>query len=46
MMNFKEWIALAESKGIRLSDDIVDQINSSIDKLYQTALEVKRETDK
>jgi len=45
-MNFKEWIILSESKGIRLTDEVIDQIRSSVDKIYQTALEVKKEQNK
>lgn len=45
-MNFKEWITLSESKGIRLPDEVTSQIAASIDKLYQTALDVKREPGK
>jgi hypothetical protein len=45
-MNFKTWLNLNESKGIRLTDEVLDQIKSSIDKIYKVALEVKKEPGK
>jgi len=45
-MNFKKYINILESKGIRLPDEVQNQISASIEKIYQTALEVKKEINK
>jgi len=45
MIKFKEWFQISESKGIRLTDEIVSQIKSSIDKIYQTAKAIKKEPE-
>lgn len=42
---FREWL-VSESKGIRLSDDITNQILSNVDKILQVAKVVKQEPDK
>jgi hypothetical protein len=45
MKTFKEWL-IFESKGIRLPNEVLEQINSSINKIHQVALEVKKEPGK
>ena len=45
MINFKKWFQISESKGIRLTDEIISQIKSSIDKIYQVAKDVKRQPE-
>jgi len=46
MINFKKWFQISESKGIRLTDEIISQIRSSIDQIYQIAKTVKKEPEK
>lgn len=45
MKTFKEWL-LSESKGIRLSSEIYNQILSNIDKIYEAAKLAKQTPDK
>lgn len=45
LKSFSEWLK-SESKGIRLSDDIVDQITINLDKIFQAAKLAKQTPDK
>ena len=44
--NFKSWIILSESKGIRLTDEIKSQIFQNLDHIVKTAIEVKKDPSK
>lgn len=46
MKSFKRWLNLSESKGIRIPEEVKNQIYSSINKIYEIAKEIKQEPGK